>query len=49
MPIKFTVETDAPFTLSGVLISLDTASGKAVAIKRVHIIDTELSLDGHAD
>lgn len=42
MPAKFEVETALPLVLSGVIITVDTTTGKATAIERVRIIDNEL-------
>lgn len=47
MPVKFEVETSGPLILSGVLIDIDTASGKAVHIERFSVTDSSLVLDGH--
>lgn len=49
MPTRFEVETAAPGTLSGVYIDVDIQSGKALDIKRVRVVDNELSFDsvGH--
>jgi 2',3'-cyclic-nucleotide 2'-phosphodiesterase len=44
MPVRFTVETNGPVLLSGVWIEVDTAAGKAVAIERIRVIDSELSI-----
>jgi len=42
MPAKFEVETAMPLVLCGAIITIDPNTGKAVAIERVRIIDTEL-------
>lgn len=39
MPVKFAVETEGPFVLSGVVVSIDTSTGKALKIKRIYIVD----------
>lgn len=44
MPAKFEVETAAPLVLCGAIITVDAQTGKAVAIERVRIIDTELAV-----
>ena len=44
MPTKFVVETAGPLVMSGVYIDVDVGTGKAVAIKRVRIIDESLSI-----
>lgn len=45
MPNKFEVETKTPFVVSGVLLELEVATGKALSIERFRIIDTELFVD----
>lgn len=47
MPVKFSVETAAPYVLSGAIIDIDSATGAAVAIERLRIIDNELRLEDH--
>ena len=42
MPTRFEVETEGPGVISGVYIDVDTATGKAIDIKRVHVVDNEL-------
>ena len=39
MPVKFAVETEGPFVLSGVVVSIEGDSGKAVNIQRIYIVD----------
>lgn len=39
MPVKFSVETAAPYCLGGVIISADQATGRAVKIERLYFID----------
>lgn len=39
MPIQFDVDTEPPFILSGVVISVDKATGLAQKIERVYIVD----------
>jgi len=41
MPVKFVVETKPPYIITGVYIDVDPATGKAVDIQRVKIIDDE--------
>lgn len=41
MPVKFAVETEGPFVLSGVVVSIDGDSGKAVNIQRIYIVDQD--------
>ena len=45
MPVKFEVETEGPFVLSGVVIEIDTTSGKANSIERVYIVDKDIIID----
>jgi metallophosphoesterase (TIGR00282 family) len=45
MPVKFTVDTQAPFVMSGVWIEVDSVSGIATKIERVRVIDHELKVD----
>ena len=46
LPTKFEVETQSPFVLSGVLLELDAASGRAVSIERFRVVDEELKMQG---
>jgi len=43
MPTKFEVDTEGPFVISGVVIDVDVATGKATHIERFRVIDTEIS------
>lgn len=46
MPVKFEVETRAPYQLCGVVVSIDPTTGKAQNIERVRLIDPDfLDLD----
>jgi metallophosphoesterase (TIGR00282 family) len=45
MPSKFMVATSSPFVMSGAWVEIDTASGKAVRIERIRIVDHELIVD----
>jgi 2',3'-cyclic-nucleotide 2'-phosphodiesterase len=49
MPTKFEVETEGPMVLSGVWIEVDTATGKALSINRIYIVDQTVHLDGNKD
>jgi len=42
MPVRFAVEHNGPFALHGVCIKADMATGKALSIERIRIIDEEL-------
>lgn len=44
MPVKFAVETEGPFVLSGVVVTLNTETGKAQSIKRIYIVDDQVQL-----
>ncbi len=44
MPSKFEVELEGPYQLHGVMIDIDQKTGKALAIERIKVIDSELSL-----
>ena len=48
MPNRFTVETQGPGVLSGVCITINSVSGKATAIERVHIVDNDFNFDATA-
>lgn len=39
MPVRFEVEEEGPLVLSGVWFEIDVATGKAVSIERIRIID----------
>lgn len=41
MPTRHGVATDAPYVLSGAVVTIDTVIGKALAIETVYIVDTE--------
>jgi len=41
MPVKFVVDTQAPYFMTGAYIDVDPISGKAIDIKRVCIVDNE--------
>jgi hypothetical protein len=43
MPNKFIVETQPPVIMTGVWVEIDTATGKAVQIQRVKVIDEDLN------
>ena len=44
MPVKYEVEEVGPYIISGVVIDIDTKTGKTLAIERFRIIDEELKL-----
>lgn len=43
MPAKFMVEDRGPYVISGVVLSIDVASGRALSIERLRIVDEELA------
>lgn len=45
MPTRFNVETSGPILLNGVWIEIDTATGKALKIERIKIVDEQLQVD----
>ncbi len=46
MPVRFEVETEGPMIMTGVCISIDTGTGKALSIEPIKIIDDGIILDG---
>lgn len=46
MPVRFTVDTSLPLIMTGVVIEADTATGKAVDIQRVKVVDDHVEIDG---
>lgn len=44
LPVKFTVDTNPPFVLSGAVIEVDTSTGRAHSIERVRIIDEDVPI-----
>jgi calcineurin-like phosphoesterase len=49
MPAKFSVSHEKPFIMSGVMVDIDTLTGKAVHIERVQVVDHELVVDENND
>lgn len=47
MPMKFEVETKGPMILTGALVEIDSATGKATQIERVKVLDTDLHFNDH--
>ncbi len=41
MPVKHSPATDAPYVLSGAVITIEAETGKALAIETVYVVDTE--------
>lgn len=46
LPTRFSVATTAPVLLSGVLVEVDTATGKAVDIQRISLVDDDIHIPG---
>ncbi|PKN03865.1 TIGR00282 family metallophosphoesterase [Candidatus Dependentiae bacterium HGW-Dependentiae-1] len=44
LPVKFTVEHSAPVLFNGVVMELDTQTGKATGIERISIIDPDIHI-----
>lgn len=44
LPVKFKVATETPITMNGAWIEIDPATGRAVKIERIRVIDGELSV-----
>lgn len=49
MPVKFTVDTSKPIVLCGVIMEVDTATGKCVQVERLQVIDHELSVSAETE
>jgi 2',3'-cyclic-nucleotide 2'-phosphodiesterase len=43
LPAKFAVEDRGPYVISGVVIEVEVATGKAVSIERIRIVDDEMA------
>ncbi len=44
LPVKFSVDTTAPFVLSGVVIDIDEKTGNAISIERIRLVDSDLAV-----
>jgi metallophosphoesterase (TIGR00282 family) len=44
MPVKFEVELEGPYHMHGIILTIDTKTGKAVAIERFKVVDDNLDL-----
>jgi calcineurin-like phosphoesterase len=44
MPVKFEVELEGPYHMHGIVLTIDTQSGKALSIERVKVLDDHLDL-----
>ncbi|MGE0206731.1 MAG: TIGR00282 family metallophosphoesterase [Candidatus Babeliales bacterium] len=49
MPVKFVVENEGPMILCGMWVDVDTASGKAVAVERIKIVDHDIKVADSED
>ncbi len=45
MPVRFSVEESSPMVMTGAWIEVDVATGKAVAIERIRIVDEDIQFD----
>jgi metallophosphoesterase (TIGR00282 family) len=45
MPERFVVDTSLPLSMTGVVIAIDVATGKALTIQRVAVLDNELHVE----
>jgi len=45
MPARFTVDDTPPLVMSGVWIEVDVATGKALNIQRVRVVDNDIAVD----
>lgn len=48
MPVRFTVETEGPLLLNGVVIEVDAHTGRAQSIERISLVDSSFSLEGES-
>lgn len=44
MPVKFEVDTEGPFHMHGIIVTIDTSTGNALSIERFKITDEHLDL-----
>jgi metallophosphoesterase (TIGR00282 family) len=49
MPHRFEVETNGPLLLSGIVVRIESETGKAISIERIRIIDDTLSVTPEDD
>lgn len=45
MPVRFCVETEPPFVMTGVWVDVDVETGKAIGIERVKVVDSDLHFE----
>ncbi len=45
MPVKFTVEKEGPILLNGIWVEIDTATGAALSIERIRLIDDQIHIE----
>lgn len=48
MPVRFSVEIEGPMVMCGVVIEIDTDTGKALNIERVYLVDEEINILGNS-
>lgn len=41
IPVKFTVDSNPPYVLSGVIVEVDTQTGKAIKVERLRLVDEQ--------
>lgn len=44
MPAKFEIDTDAPGLLTGIVVEIDTQTGKALSIERIRVVDNDIKV-----
>jgi len=44
LPVRFVVETEGPFILTGAVVTVNAKTGKATAIKTIKVIDDDITL-----
>jgi len=44
LPIRFVVETEGPFIMTGIVVTVDTHTGKATNIETIRVIDSDIVL-----
>ena len=49
LPVKFVVDSSAPVLLNGVVIEIDTQTGKATRIERLSLLDTDIHITEDGD
>jgi len=44
LPIRFVVETEGPFIMTGAIVTVNTKTGKATEIETIKVIDDDITL-----